>query len=279
MPSESDILSALTAYREHISTVNYRAMKAIIPQIEAADMEDLDLWSYPEEEEESRLEFVYGLFGLAGASDTNPPIKRASDILEHWDVLAPQLALDGAALHFDPAWRATQRKAYLAAVMEGLGRIECPTGKWELPQDWLFLIEHVDSLEGPGWYRLRDHCEMLIFWQGWGAFGSYIRAEGWMRRCVTGEKILELTAYEFEDKYEIAGGLESGQGNASVCYIMYSRLKEGENRDWSWRYVTTRGQFGVDVFENVVELLDWYKNRSQPRESDCYITAEEVFQA
>ncbi|KAF3061328.1 hypothetical protein GL218_04302 [Daldinia childiae] len=124
MPSESDILSALTAYREHISTVNYRAMKAIIPQIEAADMEDLDLWSYPEEEEESRLEFVYGLFGLAGASDTNPPIKRASDILEHWDVLAPQLALDGAALHFDPAWRATQRKAYLAAVMEGLGRIE-----------------------------------------------------------------------------------------------------------------------------------------------------------
>lgn len=64
-----------------------------------------------------------------------------------------------------------------------------------------------------------------------------------------------------------------------MCYIMYSRLKEGNNQDWSWRYVATMGQFGIEVFEDVVGLLHWYKNWSQPRQRDFEIMAEEVFQA
>lgn len=109
-------------------------MSTLIPQIEAASMNDPDLFESPEEEEEMRVEYVLGLVGASKGS-TRPPIERTSDLLKNWDVLAPQLALDGAAVNADPEWQAASREAYTSVILQGLGRFECPTGTWKLPRD------------------------------------------------------------------------------------------------------------------------------------------------
>ena len=276
MASETDILSALATYREHIGRVNHRAMSTLIPQIEAASMDDPDLFECPEEEEEMCVEYVLGLVG-ASKHSTRPPIERTSDLLKNWDVLAPQLALDGASVNADSEWRAANRKAYTSAILQGLGRFGCPTGTWALPRDFEILMRHVDSLEGPGWYMFRDIGEKLVFWEGWGQSEYGVRDESVKARCKSGQCIIEHTV-EVDEDYDVAGGWACGEkGNESTCYAIYSRPKGGKSEVWSWRYVAFMGQFGTRIFEDIIAVLDWYHQRGQPTEEEFTVTAEEVF--
>ncbi|KAI0906868.1 hypothetical protein F4824DRAFT_363635 [Ustulina deusta] len=274
MASESAVLSALAAYREHIASVNHRAMSVLIPQIETVTADDPDLFDSPEEETDARLQYTLRLIG-APQANTQPPIERSPDVLRHWAIVAPQVGLDGATAHLDLAWRAEMRDAYTAAVLRGLERIECPTGTWTLPADFRVVMRHVDSLEGPGWRLLRDMSERLIFWKGWGVPG-FVDADQEEKSVRSGRDIINKTV-GIDDEYDVAGGWACGSGNEATCYLMYSRLKGGE--DWSWRYVASLGQFGTEVFNDVVALLHWYKTYGEPSEGDFDVTADEVFQA
>ncbi|RYC62019.1 hypothetical protein CHU98_g4203 [Xylaria longipes] len=255
MASESVVLSALAAYREHITGVNRRALSTLIPQIETLTLDEPDLFESPEEETEVRLQYALRLVG-APRANTQPPIKRPSDILHHWAVIAPQIALDAPA------------------VLSGLERIECPTNTWTLPADFGIVMRHVDSLEGPGWRMLREMSERLIFWEGWGMAG-FVDVDRVEQSVRSGDDIINTTV-GINDEYEVAGGWACGRGNEATCYVMYSRCKGGE--DWSWRYVADLGQYGTEVFDHIVALLDWYKTYDEPSENDFKVTAGEVFQ-
>ena len=277
-PTESDILTALARYRARIAEVNHRAMLALIPQIETTECDDPGLFESPEEEDETRLMFTRGLVGVP-EGNTQPPIQRPSDVLENWDVLAPQLALDGARVHPDTEWRASQREQYKSAILESLGRMECPTGQWEFPHDFEILMQHVDSLEGQGWSQLRDENEQLIFWPGWTDPEDGDRRGYWLKQARTGQEIIDTSVFPGgNDVWDVAGGwLLSETGNECSVYAMYSRPREDNNQGWSWRYVISLGQFGTEVFDDIVGVLDWYQALNEPDEQDFELTADEIF--
>lgn len=85
---------------------------------------------------------------------------------------------------------------------------------------------------------------------------------------------------ELRKEYEIAGGWVCGEkGKEVACYAVYGRPRgAGEDRDWSWYYVACLGQFGTQVFDNVVDLLEWYKSYGEPHEDEWSVSAEEIFQ-
>ncbi|KAL6415440.1 putative fad binding domain-containing protein [Ilyonectria robusta] len=280
-PTESDILAALARYRTHIAEVTHRAMLRILPVVEAARLKKTYSRVTIEEEEERRFKYLSRLIALP-EGNTQPPIKRPSDVLEHWDLIASQVSLDGTTVNDDPEWRAAKREMYRSAILEGLGHLECPTGQWTLPPDFEILMQHVDGLEGHGWSMLRDVSERLIFWVGWGSEGVLETYESIQQRVMTGEAILDEMGYDETDEYDemrdydIAGGWLSGEGGESGVYVIYSRLKD-ESEGWSWRYVAAQGQFGTEIFDNIVAVLDWYKGECEPVDIELKINAKDVF--
>ncbi|KAH7117451.1 hypothetical protein EDB81DRAFT_892313 [Dactylonectria macrodidyma] len=272
--TEADILAALGRYRAYIAEVNHRAMSTILPTVETARIDNPGLFESPEEEEEARLDFFDRL--IDPPSDVQPPIERPSDVLVHWDSVVSQLSLDGTSVNADPEWRATMRDMYRSAILDGLGRLECPTGQWMLPLDFEILMRHVDSLEGHGWAKLRDETERLIFWAGWGGPGSGSEThELIQKRVMAGQTIVGKTHGFYN--YDIAGGWLSGEGRESRVYVAYTRPKGDESQGWSWRYLVTLGQFGSESFDDIMAVLDWYKHHSELDEVEFEVTAEEIF--
>lgn len=269
------VLAALATYRAHISQANRHAMEVMIPQIEAADVGDPDLFESLEEMEEMRLDFMRMLLG----SNTEPSIQRPSDVLTHWDAIIRQVALDGATVGIDSAQRDEKRQVYRSAVLEGVSHLDaaCPTGQWALPLDFEVLMKEVDSLEGPGWYRYRETGN-LIFWEGWAArSGIHDTPERIRGRVKDGQSICSKTQ-GVQENYDVVGGWELGSGNESTCYAIYCRSKRGKGQSWSWRYVASLGQFGERIFDDLASVLDWYKSYMEPGERDFEIMAAEVFE-
>ncbi|KAK8091918.1 hypothetical protein PG997_002279 [Apiospora hydei] len=136
-PAEPEILAALASYREHIGSRSHHALSAMIPEIQAADPDDPELFESDEEWEEARLDFVLRL--------------------------ASQLALDGASVSHDAVWRDRMRGVYVRGVLQGLNE-RCSSGlitAWEFPADLAIVLERVDSLEGPGWPMYREEHESV----------------------------------------------------------------------------------------------------------------------
>ncbi|KAI8965566.1 hypothetical protein F5Y11DRAFT_354901 [Daldinia sp. FL1419] len=258
-PSEPAILAALSSYRAHISSHNHRAFEVIIPDITAADPDDPDLFESDEEMEEARLDFTSQLVG--DHHGTHPPITRPSDVLTHWEALAPQLGLDGVTVNYDTAWRDGMRDVYKRGVIRGLNeRCSGTVTMWEFPSDLAVVLQHVDSLVGPGWYKYREQHESVVFFEGLvcdGGPGGNFLEDLVSRRVRTASEIINRTVGLGEDRPRDVD----------------------DERGWSWRYVACLGQFGTHVFENVVKLLEWYKSYGEPREADWGVSAGEVFQA
>lgn len=277
---ESAILDALSSYRKRIGSHNHRAFSAIIPEIEATVPEDPNLFDSDEKLEQARLQFTLRLIG--DGENTHPQVTRPSDVLSHWEDLAPQVALAGASVDHDAGWRDEMRDVYTRGVMRGLNE-RCPglVPTWEFPADLDAVLKHVDSLEGPGWHKYREDHESVVFFEGWARGGrTGDLTEDFAARLVrTADEIIDETVGVGEE-YEIAGGWAcSEKGNEATCYAVYSRPKDaGGDRDWSWRYVASLGQFGTQIFQDVVELLEWYKSYGEPKEEYWGVTAEEVFQ-
>lgn len=276
-PTESDILAALCRYRTHIAEVTHRAMLAIIPVVKEARLERTYSRVPAEEEEERRFKYLDRLIALP-EGNTQPPIERPSDVHEHWDLIASQVSLDGTTVNADPEWRAAKREMYRSGILEGLRHLECPTGQWALPPDFEILMQHVDGLEGHGWAMLRERTERLIFWVGWGSEGILETYELIQQRVMTGEAILDETeGHDEMNDYDIAGGWLFGGGGESGVYVIYCRPIEDESEGWSWRYVAAQGQFGIEIFDNIIAVLDWYKEQEEPVEVELKINAENVF--
>ncbi|KAH7153578.1 hypothetical protein EDB81DRAFT_791628 [Dactylonectria macrodidyma] len=281
--TESDILAALDSYRAHIGEVSHRAMSTMIPAIEAACEEDPGIAEEMSEEEveECRILYLELILGF-DRSETQPPIERPSDILTHWDAIAEQVTLNGTMVHADTERRATKREMYRSAILDGLGRFECPTGQWAFPPDLEILIQHVDSLEGHGWYQLRDRGG-LVFWVGWGSVGALETYERVQRRVMSRQDILAeaLLSDLARDKYEMAGGWRCGTAVKSCVYVVYSRPRstdtEDKNQGWSWRYIACFGGSGDYIFDDIVAVLDWLKHLDGPDEQAIEVYAEDVF--
>ncbi|KAK8126963.1 uncharacterized protein PG998_002722 [Apiospora kogelbergensis] len=278
-PSEPEILAALASYREHIGSLTYHALSDLIPKIEAAEPDDPDDFT----EDEIRECLLEAVLCVVGENDVIPPITCPTDVLTHWKSLAPQLALDGAAACHDTAWRDEMRAAYTRGVLRGLNE-RCQSelvAAWEFPADLAVVLQHVDSLEGNGWYRYREHNETVVFLEGWRSDAG-LTSDGMEEiaagRVRTPAEIAEV-AFIFEEEYEIAGGWACGEkGNEASCYVAYSRPRDGgEERKWSWRYVASLGQYGEEFFEDVVGLLNWYKSYDEPRESDWDVFFLDIF--
>ncbi|KAH7123361.1 hypothetical protein B0J13DRAFT_566472 [Dactylonectria estremocensis] len=236
-PTESDILAALGRYRAQIVEVTHRAMLAIIPVVEEAHIEMTDSGVSARQEEELRFNYLDRLVALP-EGNTQPPIERPSDVLTHWDLIAQQVSLDGTTI----------------------------------------LMRHVDGLEGHGWAMLREITERLVFWVGWGTEGILETHESIQQRVMTGEAILDETeGLDEMNDYDIAGGWLSGGGGESNVFVFYSRPKEDESQGWSWRYVAAQGQFGIEFFDDIVAVLDWYRDQDAPLEIEFKVTAEDVF--
>lgn len=265
------VLGALASYRAYINGVNRRAMDVIIPRIEAAEDED-ENFETSEEMEEARLEFVVDQL-LGGNAE--PPIQRPSDVVDNWDAIVRQVALDGGRVNPDSEWRAARREAYKTGVLEGLEHLECPDGQWALPADFEILMNEIDSLEGSGWWRTKNVLGGLIFWEGWGGYVGKETAEDIQQRVKDGRDILDRIV--FEEDYDVAGGWELGYGNEAVCFAMYSRPRSDESQGWSWRYVAMLGGDGTEVFDDLAGVLDWYKGYNDPDDQDIHIVSEEVW--
>ncbi|KAH7305882.1 hypothetical protein B0I35DRAFT_443421 [Stachybotrys elegans] len=244
-------LRALAGYRAYIEDANRHAMLAIIPEIEAAGSED---FGTPEEIQAERLRFVRAMLGAG----PELPIQRPADVLRNWDALVTPLVLDGAAVNPDPEWRAAMRKVYKSAILQGLGRLECPDGQWALPVDFEAVMNEVDSLEGPGWWASRN-LGSHIFWEGWGEnFGRMETPRRIQERVKDGQAIIQLVN-QLDHNYDVAGGWELGCGVDAVFLAVYSRPKAGERQVWSWRYVASLGRVGIKIFKDLGGVLDWYK--------------------
>lgn len=275
-PSEAEVLNALSSYRKSIRDANHRVFSTLIPIVEAAMPDDPDRFETEEALKEARLSFIHQILGT-DPQDVVPPITRPSDVLTHWDELAPQLSLDGTLVSRDESWREETREIYMRGVLNGLNE-KCSglVSQWEFPADFAVILKHADSLEGPGWYRFREWSEAVVFFDfGYGSLTEDTVAE----QVRAPDEITDQLGFLKED-YEIAGAWRCGdKGNEATCHIMYSRPRgAGEEREWSWRYVACLGQWGINVYENVVELLEWYKSYMEPKdESDWNITDQEVF--
>ncbi|KAI0156268.1 hypothetical protein BJ166DRAFT_532439 [Pestalotiopsis sp. NC0098] len=275
-PSEAEVLNALSLYRKHIRDANHRAFSALIPMVEEATPDDPDWFESEEELEEARLAFIHDILGTH-PQGVQPPITRPSDVLTHWDELVPQLSLDGTLVSRDASWREEMRGIYMRGVLKGLNE-KCSglATKWEFPPDFAVTLKHADSLEGPGWYRFREWTEAVVFFQ---FEGGSVTEDMVAEQVRAPDEITDQLGFLKED-YEIAGAWRCGDaGDEASSHIMYSRPRAaGEEGDWSWRYVACLGQYGINVYENVVELLEWYKSYREPRdESDWNITDQDVF--
>lgn len=278
--SESAILDALSSYRDRIRSRNHRAFSVIIPEIEATVPENPDFFDSDGKLDDARLEFTLRLIG--DGENAHPQVTRPSDVLSHWENLAPQVALDGTSVDRDSSWRDEMRDIYTRGVRRGLNeRCSGLVPKWEFPADLAVILRHVDSLEGPGWHKYRQEHESVIFFQGWvrGARIGKLTEDVAAGLVRTADEIIDRTV-AIQEEYEIAGGWACGErGNEATCYAVYSRPKDASgDRNWSWRYVASLGQFGTQIFQDVVKLLEWYKSYGEPKEEYWGVTAEDVFQ-
>ncbi|KAI1460212.1 hypothetical protein F4805DRAFT_418616 [Annulohypoxylon moriforme] len=273
-PTEATILAALDTYRKRVGQLNHRNMSILIPQIESVKADDPDLFESPEEEEEARLEYLLRILDTS-QEDTQPPISRPSDLLKNWDVLAPQLSLDGVCITLDPEQRGAKREAYKSGILRGLAQFECPTGTWTFPPDFEILMQHVDSLEGHGWPQRREWDGYYIFWEGWGPRSHHGDFKNIGEKCMSEEAIHKLGF----DEYDVAAGFECGIGLAKFTVVMYSRLKGDTREDgWMWRYGAWMGQFGFEVYDDIVSFLEWYQRYNEREGEGLTLTAQDVFE-
>ena len=82
------------------------------------------------------------------------------------------------------------------------------------------------------------------------------------------QSVVDLEELELEG-WEVLIRWECGNGPETVRYVLYYRVEENEGGNdnaisWWWRYVADMGQFGVQVFDNVVDLLQWYEELHVP---------------
>lgn len=276
-PTQSKIVAAIAAYRQHIVEHNRQIFSELVHAAETAEA-PAD-WS-EEETANAQPEFILTQLCISRpdslAADDPRRIRAPGDVLDRWDdlVALPELALDGTAVEHDEAWRAVLRKQYRAGIVAGLQQQqhdrEAPPPPF--PADFAVLMAHVDRLEGPGWPLWRENGNQVRFWDGLGESEEEVSRRVWA-------DLDKLKAKAGEASWEIRAGWECGAGPDATCSVVYFRDNQSGNerrRSWGWRYVV-QVETTVWSFEDIVELLGWYKRFREPVLEDIDLVSGRVF--
>lgn len=187
------------------------------------------------------------------------------DVLDRWNdlVALPELALDGTSSGWgvddaDADRRATLREQYRAGVEGGLQQVgeNAPP----FPADFATLMGlDILGLVGPGWPLFREQDQGLRFWDGLGETEEDVTERVWTDGDELKEKLVE-------DSWDVRVGWECGASADAACYIVYFRDPDSEDvgkRSWGWRYVISVDT-SLWAFDNVVQLLNFYKTFNEP---------------
>ncbi|KAI0376691.1 hypothetical protein F5Y04DRAFT_265844 [Hypomontagnella monticulosa] len=261
-PTEAEISAALAHYRERIVSHNREAFTKFVHIAETAQP---NAPKTPEGLAAARLRFIRDLFGISRPELHQDPIERIdtpADVELKWPRLVRAFALDGVTIGQDDQKRESDRAAYREGILNGIrsrhdGDSDVDTTHLEFPNDFWTLMGMVSSLEGHGWPQYREHGQQIRFWDGLGGSAAE------MEQSVVDPETLDL------EGWEVLAGWECGQGPETTCYVLYCRAEEDEDGNdddtsWGWRYVADMGQYGDEVFDNVVELLEWYEELHVP---------------
>lgn len=276
-PTEPEIVAAIAAYRQHIVKHNRQVFIQLVHEAETAEA-PAD-WS-EEETADSRRDFILNQLCVSRpdslAADDPRRIRTPRDVLDRWNDLVslPELALDGTAVEHDETRRALLREQYRVGIIAGLqqqqhGRSAPPP---PFPTDFDVLMAHIDRLKGPGWPLWRENGNQVRFWDGLGESEEDVRGRVWT-------DLDGLKAKAGEASWEVRAGWECGAGPDATCFVVYFRdTQSGDERrrSWGWRYVVQM-ETTVWAFEDVVELLGWYKRFWEPVLEDIDVLSGRVF--
>ncbi|KAI5923969.1 hypothetical protein F4810DRAFT_666843 [Camillea tinctor] len=252
-PTEAEISAALTHYRERIVSHNREAFSRFIHIAETAEP---NAPKSPAGLASGRLRFIRNLLGITRPELHQDPTERIdvpADVIRKWPELVRIFHLDGVHIGRDAEKRERDRAAYREGILNGLRDTDL-----EFPNDFWILMGHVDSLEGHGWPQYHEHGQQSRFWDGLGEFASEVE-----------QRLVDPDELDLES-WEVLAGWECGSGPETTSYVLYCRAEEEEEDEdnddtsWRWRYVADMGQNGVEVFDNVVELLQWYEELHVP---------------
>ncbi|KAI1399439.1 hypothetical protein F4819DRAFT_464935 [Hypoxylon fuscum] len=244
-PSEEEILASLAHYRASVLQRNHAAFQRFVQHAETAEPESGGgEWS-PSDIFEARQEFIYRLLNVSQPENLDPSVQInvPADVVTKWDALVRAFALDGVYIGNN-----AQRAAYKGGIEAGLGRVSVEV---EFPADFDVLMGQVGSLQGHGWPQYHEEDQQVHFWNGLGESVDEVADR------VYGPDD-DLASKAGLDDWEVKAGWECGQGPETTCFIVYCRQEE-TGKGWAWRYVAEMGQYGEEVFDNVVELLQWYE--------------------
>ncbi|KAI5925836.1 hypothetical protein F4810DRAFT_708348 [Camillea tinctor] len=273
-PTESEIIDALDDYRNHILEHNTKVFMLLVHVAETAEApEDFD----DEEIAEMRREFMWDQLCVSRPESlpTDDPrlITVPSDVLRWWDdiVAIPELALDGTVVIEAECQRAAWREEYRAGIEAGLRAMGGQAAKLWFPDDFAVIMEHVDSLEGPGWPLYREHYQQVCFWNGLGETADAVAERVWTDPEALKRKVGRRS-------WDVLAGWECGRGADATCFIVYFRDQEDQRIGyWWWRYVVHLGP-DVYIFDSVVQLLGWYKTFREPALEFVDFIAGRVFE-
>ncbi|KAK7927324.1 hypothetical protein PG985_004322 [Apiospora marii] len=265
-PTEAEILAALTRYRERVVQHNRDAFVKFVEMAETAQTTD------PQTPDHlvaaGRLNFIYRLLNVSHPElhhDPNERIETPADILTKWTALVRIFNLDGVIDSKDGEMRERDRIEFKQSMMTELLRVcdgdngggEDMADLQKFPNDFWILMSQVDSLIGHGWPQYHEEGQQVTLWHGLD----------YSQTTLVDPDNLELYGWE------VLTGWEIGNGPETACYVLYCRSEEGEegvyddgdkDTNWQWRYVIDGGQNGIEAFDNVVDLLEWYEELNLP---------------
>lgn len=268
---EANIIEALKEYKaivlsrnaevakmmiEYASTEEYSPeyFKGLTPDQRKQKLEDLG-----ERINKTRIQWLREKLGYSGKE----MISKPEDILIHWDRFAPLNGLDGAAMFFkDSAERAQSVDAYVRGLRDGLRALGGEAAKLDLPDDFLILLKHVDNLEGHMWQEAKQQDQQVMFFNGIDSYDGAL-AQVQSPEDFKGDPIY---AWGEEDPYpvyvDVTGGWVCGTAPEGGCAVIHGKQESDEEP--RWYYYINEGQHGIEVFENLVDLLKWYQEFNVP---------------
>ncbi|KAF3062430.1 hypothetical protein GL218_03832 [Daldinia childiae] len=255
-PSEDEILAALAHYRASVLQHNHTAFQRFVQHIEAAALAIENASITPDRISEVCQQLFYDMLYVSRPENLDPSlqINMPADVMTKWDAMVRAFVLDGAHIGSDANRRELLRQNYKNGIETELRKID---PELKFPVDFEVLMGQVDSLEGHGWPQYREEGQQVRFWDG---LGESEEEAG----CRVFGPDGQLAKQFLVDGWEAKAGWECGRGPETTCFIAYCRQDE-TGKEWAWRYVADQGQYGTEVFDNVVELLQWYEKLYVPR--------------
>ncbi|KAI2783467.1 hypothetical protein F4815DRAFT_503402 [Daldinia loculata] len=237
-PSEDEILAALAHYRARVLQHNHTAFQRFVQHVETAALAAENASISPNRISEVCQQLFYDMLYISRPEDLDPSlqINVPADVMTKWDAMARAFALDGVYIGSDANRREMLRQNYKNGIETELCRID---PELKFPVDFEVLMG-----------------QQVRFWDGLGESEE----EAACRVFGPDGKLAEQ--FRFED-WETKAGWECGRGPETTCFVAYCR-QDQTGKEWAWRYVADQGQYGTEVFDNVVELLQWYETLYVP---------------